>query len=685
MSHNARFRFAPEILRRLGEELNPSVDQGIIELVKNAYDADAQTVTVAIDTGGSGRVEIFDDGDGMGEDQIINGWLVLGSSNKDTAVRTARNRVPAGNKGLGRLAALRLGSRAELTSVQRGSGQQTKVVLDWREFDSARTVDEVIIPIETTQTDEPGGTRIVVTSLKRKIGRMDVKRVARSMVLLADPFADAETDFRPILRSPEFGDLEKLVDERYFEDASYHLVAQVVGGKAKASVLDWRGRVLFETTRDSALTETTYKVPDTTFELWAFTLNASNFVSRTSSVAEVREWLTLFGGVHIYLNKLRVNPYGNAGNDWLDMNLARVRSPEERPSTNTSIGRMRIDDASGSLQEKTDRSGFVENESFEELRRFGHDALEWMARERLAVAEARRRAARKETMSSTTGERSAVSEQIARLDSPSQREQLDRAFRSYDSAREKEVRVLRKEVQLYRTLSTAGITTATFAHEASGNTVKTIELATTAIEYRAKKVLAADQYAGVIEKSVSAIRKATRSIGVLAQATLRLVDGDKRRVGRVDLNDVITEVLDTYRPFLEGRNVTVETNIASDRSFVQGSAAALESVLANLLNNSLSVFEQAEVAERKVRIRTEMSPGGWLLTVTDNGPGIQNISLKDIWLPGESRRPGGTGLGLTIVKDAVADLGGAIVAHATSDLGGAQFDIQLPTLNKEKS
>lgn len=34
-------RFSTEMLRRLGEELNPHPDQGVLELVRNAYDADA--------------------------------------------------------------------------------------------------------------------------------------------------------------------------------------------------------------------------------------------------------------------------------------------------------------------------------------------------------------------------------------------------------------------------------------------------------------------------------------------------------------------------------------------------------------------------------------------------------------------------------------------------------------------
>ena len=44
----AQIRFSPDILRRLGEELNPSPDKGILELVKNAYDADAMVCTVSL-------------------------------------------------------------------------------------------------------------------------------------------------------------------------------------------------------------------------------------------------------------------------------------------------------------------------------------------------------------------------------------------------------------------------------------------------------------------------------------------------------------------------------------------------------------------------------------------------------------------------------------------------------------
>jgi hypothetical protein len=49
------FRFSPDILARLGEELVPDADQGIVELAKNAYDADATVCTVRLDAVHSGR------------------------------------------------------------------------------------------------------------------------------------------------------------------------------------------------------------------------------------------------------------------------------------------------------------------------------------------------------------------------------------------------------------------------------------------------------------------------------------------------------------------------------------------------------------------------------------------------------------------------------------------------------
>ena len=111
-------RFSPSILKRLGEELNPNPDHGLLELVKNAYDADARECTVRlIDTHEpNGTVLVADDGIGMNREAIEAQWLVLGQTTKSINVPTKLGRIPVGNKGLGRLAALRMGNLVSLVS-----------------------------------------------------------------------------------------------------------------------------------------------------------------------------------------------------------------------------------------------------------------------------------------------------------------------------------------------------------------------------------------------------------------------------------------------------------------------------------------------------------------------------------------------------------------------------------------
>src|SRR5580698_5643344 len=140
----ASFRFSPDILKRLGEELNPSLDQSILELVKNSFDANARVCSVVLHNieKPGGTIEVSDDGDGMDADGIVNGWLILGRSGRNSEQRTRLNRVPAGSKGLGRLAALRLGTTGTLRSWPIASPERDYFLkIDWSKYESAQVVE----------------------------------------------------------------------------------------------------------------------------------------------------------------------------------------------------------------------------------------------------------------------------------------------------------------------------------------------------------------------------------------------------------------------------------------------------------------------------------------------------------------------------------------------------------------
>ena len=683
----AYLRFSTEIVRRLGEELNPTLDKGVLELVKNAYDADATTCRVELhDTDQpGGTIVVEDNGDGMTAEQIADGWLVLGRSSKTTSQQTRLGRIPAGSKGLGRLAALRMGSTALLSTTARCQpGSRHKLLIDWNEFDKAQIVDDFTLDIETTPCSGPvtNGTKVVIDGLHSGFGRVPVRRLARELIMLADPFGDSPTGFAPELLVPDYKDLELLVRNRYFDDAEFHLQAHILDdGRATATVSDWRGAVLYEADHQQlarAKGKPRYPCPRAAFDLWVFILNQDTFSTRRSSLGDVREWLREFGGVHLYYNDLRVTPYGNPGDDWLGMNLRRTQSPEERPSTNTSIGRVTVLDRADDLIQKTDRSGFIENEAFTQLRAFAQDALDWMAARRLRDAEKRRTEARATAPKRSSVAKRRIEDAIAAAPKHD-REAIQQAFDSYEGSRDREVNVLQREVQLYRTLSTAGITAATVAHESNANPFKVISRSMAAIERRAKQHLG-DQYEKLFKRPIEGVKRILGSLSILSTATLNLLDHEKRRPERVDLHKTINEVLKTYEPFLTGRDVKLVCKLARGNPYLRAQRAAIESILTNLLNNSMAAFEDAGVKQRAIQVASEIIDDRWLLTVSDNGPGIQGIPEADIWLPGRTTRKHGTGLGLTIVRDATKDLGGSVRATENGELGGAVITVELPII-----
>ncbi|WP_246885723.1 sensor histidine kinase [Streptomyces sp. GESEQ-4] len=689
----ASLRFSPEILRRLGEELVPHPDLGVIELVRNAYDADAPTCSVemhSVETRG-GRIVVTDTGDGMTEDDIVSGWLLLGKSSKAESTLTSNGRRKVGEKGLGRLAALRLGRYVTLTTRPRVTpGVQHVLKIDWRSFDAVAAVEDVQLTITTMPTEAEPGTRIEIDDLTTAFKPKDVERLARALVLLTGPFP-GPADFRVDLNAPEFQKLASLVHQSFFEEAEYRIVAELNDdGRASATLYDWHGEKIASgghSAVSSAGSERgdsplAYFTPAAQFELWTFNLSANAFAIRGSrhKVSEVRNWLRSVGGVHLYHRNLRVHPYGDEGHDWLDMNLRRVRSPELRPGTNTSVGRVSVIDEEQRLTPKTDRTGFLETPEFVELARFGRNVLDWAAKELL-----RRREKEKGEKQQKAGDK--VENAINRLQDtvnklpPQQRREVLEATNFLRSAFDEKVRAVEDDLLLYRTLSTVGTTTAVFAHETK-QPVDLIDQASSVIARRAARLLK-DDYAKNLSEPVETVRRAADSLRTYADIPLRLLQRRKRRPKVVDVNEVAADIVALFGPHLDGANIAVELQLAEGGAPVKATVAAIEAILANLLANATYIFTQPHAggtSERLIVIKTDLSPDSVFVTVMDNGPGIDTskLSIDDIWLPGTTTREDGTGLGLTIVRDATRDLKGEVFAKPVGEMGGAEFNVELP-------
>ena len=675
------FKVSTGILSRLGEELIPNPDQGIMELVKNSYDADATECTVKlVDTDSvGGTLIVSDDGIGMDSKAISDGWLVIGRSRKVTRHPTQLGRLPVGDKGLGRLAALRQGSHVTLkTRPHSEPGAEYILSIDWEDFSDALVVEDVRINLDKQKTDSPQGTDTIVENLSFKLGKREVQRLARELLLLADPF-DSKASFRPRLIAPGFTELEKQVQDAYFEDAELQLLATLdANGKAEAKLMDWKGDVLFHANHeDIARSESSYKTVSSVIEAWIFVFQSDTFSrrERMGSSTEIRNWLSIVGGIHLYHRGLRVKPYGDLGDDWLNINLARAKAHELRPSTNTVIVRVIADDPTDRLVQKTDRLGFIEDESFSELRRFAINTFDWMAKVRLNESEKKRAQAKKNIENDLENAKIEVEQTIAALEIPSK---VFKVIQNYEKLKERETKSLREDVLLYRSLATAGTTAAVFAHE-SGKPVTLIEKSAKRIEKKGKELLA-DRYIRTLGPPVEKLFRAANSLRSFAKFPLHLLKRAKRKSTVVNVHEVIAGVINLFEPFLEEYKVDIQKALMDDSPSVLGSVALLEAVLVNLMTNALNAFnsKDAPCQERKIMICTELTKPHLELRFMDNSTGIKGLELDEIWLPGRTTTLGGTGLGLTIVKDSVTDLGGQIWAIENGELGGAEFIINLP-------
>ncbi len=713
MAH--RLRFAPEVLVRLGEELVPHADLGIMELVRNAYDADAKLCTIELSNAAKpgGKLVVWDDGDGMTAEQLASGFLLIGKSSKSASAYTPGKRRKVGEKGLGRLAALRLGTRVTVRTRARDEPDIEHILrIDWDQVDASEAVEDVPISIKSDTPTGDIGTEVIITDLRQGISDRDAERLARSLLLITGPFPEGSA-FQVGCNAPEFAAFSQLLNNPLLGWYEYKLVATLDdAGQASASLINWRGEEEFKGKHSEVARRRMgrgkkepilmFEAPPAKFELWMFNLNpgASKEVRIVGQDTErLKKWLRLVGGIHLYHRALRVQPYGDVGNDWLGINLRRAASPEVRPSTNNSLGRIRVDDPENQLKPKTDRSGFVDTLAFLDLQEFAKCALEWAAEQRLhqreqrrvgAAVKARDRVAEAETrFQDLLNAITPNDPNMLPLDrsDPAVLESFTESASEVFSTLHDENKALREDLLLYRSLATVGTSTAVFAHEALKPAKRIINEIKT-VSRRVRKRITEAEYDRDFRESVDNSVESAKTLETFAKLPLSLLEKSKRTVDDVEIDIACQSIVQLFSRYLEERNIRIDFDLDAPGITVRTTVADIESILSNLVANSAHAFtrEGAPSCERVIRIRTRPDgrdrKSGVTLCVDDTGPGIEGLSLSAIWLPGKTTRENGTGLGLTIVRDIVADLGGTQEARRVGELGGARILIWIPTQQK---
>ena len=144
----------------------------------------------------------------------------------------------------------------------------------------------------------------------------------------------------------------------------------------------------------------------------------------------------------------------------------------------------------------------------------------------------------------------------------------------------------------------------------------------------------------------------------------------------LNLSQSVMETVDLYKRRVKDRRIFFEMNLAED-VFVQGIKGEIRQVISNLLTNALEAMDSGGT----IAFRTHAVDDKVILTVTDDGPGIQPPLLSKIFEAFYTTKQGtGTGLGLWITQNIVEKHGGKIsVSSSTSQQDhGTKFTLEFP-------
>ena len=168
----------------IGRDLIQDNYAAVVELVKNAYDADSPDVNIEFKKSSDRigySIVISDHGHGMDREDVINKWLVPSTEDKIKRHSSPNGRPLQGNKGVGRYAASILGEDMLLETVNL-TCEKTTAYLQWKDFEKAEYLDDVPILIETTKVTEPHGTRLTINMSEEHVNRWDEKNVQEASI-----------------------------------------------------------------------------------------------------------------------------------------------------------------------------------------------------------------------------------------------------------------------------------------------------------------------------------------------------------------------------------------------------------------------------------------------------------------------------------------------------------------------
>ena len=702
-----RIRPYARLITMLGDQLIKNERIALVELIKNAYDADAECVKVIFlnfnedfSINSNSKIIIEDDGNGMNEEIIERHWLNPATpekkKRKNYKETTDRGRILQGEKGIGRFAVFKLGKKVTIYSRRqvwdndkmcfssqgedvesvieydfseydeeflKKDGKETELFLDDLQVRYKQRRPQIIIEKDTEYGDivrkrKPYGTIIEISNLKTNWTENRVNQIQKEIGKLLPIFSEQITnDFHVwIYKNLEAHRSNSLYKEKLFNCLNNKAVFRIKNGhyneeeRSFSFVINDMPQKLFFSDFEKieffgkTFKDIKYRTECGDFE---FQFYIFDFMAKDTKFVldEEEEKIIKEHRIYLYRDKVRVLPYGDPDDDWLRIDMMRgTKSAGMFLSNDQVVGCIDISQKKNPLlRDKTNREGLIDEG--QALEDFVN-LLQLLLRYFRKIVYAKYLIDKKKRIEITNmkeGKPLDIIESVKKKSS--QDENMQQLLASFEKSYNYEKEVYAERIKKTENLAAVGLSVETASHDVMIILKNSLSQLDIVLEN-----LNID---GEVEKQklieqMTALKDNINLVYTQMKDIRLLFPSAKTKAKNISIMEIIKKVNRLYeRPFSQ-HNIKIAHNIINGDMMIRATEAVLLQVFVNLYDNALYWLKTVQ-ADRKILICIDAKEQ--MIIFADNGPGIKKESIPYIFEAFYSEKAeDGRGLGLYIAE-----------------------------------
>lgn len=721
-----KIRPSTRIINTIGEDLIKDNFAAIIELVKNAYDADAKEVKIQFSTitdiknNAFIKIDIDDNGHGMTLETVINKWMVPATSDKYMRKVSPGGRTLQGRKGIGRYAVGLLGNKLKMSTVDQ-ENNETIVEIDWNEFTKKQYLEDVGILVKSNKVKKSCGTHIEIIGDREKLFEWTnecVEQLINELQKMLSPIKKQELMLKENEENKDKFDI-KLIFEDFitleeYENCcidiepldlinlfDYQLQGKIGNdGKFDLTFINNIGSTpQVEIIQKSYTVEPGFNVGDIRIDFRVFDRDPDaiqniinrgliNDNGREMGKREAREHLDQMCGIGIYRGGFKVRPYGDAGYDWLELDKSRVQAPSRKIGSNQVIGFVEIgSEEESNLKEKSARDGLKENGYYLSFKKLLKEAINELEIRRFEIRKSIGRGRSKGELNKQINELFNFTSLSQKIEdtlkgtniSDEKMEDIKQHIHQLEEEKSKQLKKIEEIIAIYQGQATLGRIMMIFMHEGR-KPLNWINTQSENMKFFIEKYVKSmnQDLLNKIIKNIEKNKEYTQQLARLFDRMEPLAKNKRTKKGIFNINEAIEESIQIFQAHLIENKIELKTNCKKELQYV-GWKMDIIIILSNLLENSIYWIKESKRENAEIEITVHGNEELEYIEYKDNGPGIkkEHIESKVIFEPEFSTKSGskGTGLGLAIAGEASERNGMELKAIYNSK--GANFRIEV--------